>query len=80
MQVAHTTLADFRVFGVLADVFAHMPASPAFGVAQCAAFEFFLGTAHQAGFRADEDKAQVVAERSQNVVLFTVGINPDLGL
>ena len=80
MQVADTAATDLRMLGIRPDVFAHVPATLALGMGQRSAFELVFGAAYEAGFRANEYKAQVVGERGENVVLFAIGVKDDFRL
>jgi hypothetical protein len=75
IQVVDTAAAEAGVLGVGADVGAHVPAALALGVRQRAAHRnSSLASRMTVRLRADEDKAQVVAERSEQFVLFAVAV------
>ena len=80
IQVADAAPADFRVRRIGADILAHVPAALAFGVGERRAEDFFIGLAHQRRLRADENEAQILAQRSQKVVFLAIGMQRDLGL
>ena len=65
---------------VLADLFAHVPATLALGVGQGLAFDFCLAAAHQLCFRGDQHEAQIVPQRIEQCEFFTVGVKGDPGL
>ena len=79
-QITYAAPAEFRVFSVAANLFTHMPATFALVMFERGAFELFFCIAYNCCFGADEDKAQVVTERGQDVVLFPVSVDQYLCL